>query len=90
MLTLKEVGCKACFVDRAIRHELEPQLVGGAVDVVWLLITAETAEQRAALRAAIPHLHVIVGAAAVELNLRGVGKGGGVHTIKQNKCGTLS
>lgn len=68
-LTFKEVGCKACLVDRPVRHELEPQLVRAAVDVVWLFVTAETAEQRAALRAAIPHLHIIVGTAVVELNL---------------------
>lgn len=44
-------------------------MVGAAVDITRLLVTAVTAEQRAALRAAIPHLHVIVGTAVVELDL---------------------
>lgn len=44
-------------------------MVRAAVDVTRLLVTAVTSEQRAVLRAAIPHLHVIVGTAVVELDL---------------------
>lgn len=85
-LTFKEVSCEARLVDRAIRDELEPQLVGTAVDVAWLLVTAETAEQRAALGAAIPHLHVVVGTAVVELNLESHQEAKQMWDIYFNRC----
>ena len=70
LLTFKEVGCKPSFVDRSIRYKLQPELVGAAFHVVWFVIATETAEQRAALRTAIPHFHVVIGAAVVSLSLQ--------------------
>lgn len=69
-LTFKEVGCEPGFVNRSIGHKLEPEPVGAAFDVVWFVIAAEPAEQRAALRNAVPHLHVVVGTAVMSLNLQ--------------------
>lgn len=69
-LTFKEVGCEPGFVDRSIGYELEPEPVGAAFDVVWFVVAAEPAEQRAALRTAIPHLQGVVGTAVMSLNLQ--------------------
>lgn len=68
--TFKKVGGESSLVDRSIGHKLQPQLVGAAFDVVGFVVAAETAEQPAALRTAVPHLHVVVAAAVVFLDLR--------------------
>lgn len=68
--TFKKVGREPGLVDRSVGHKLQPQLVGAAFDVVGLVVAAETAEQPAALRTAVPHLHVVVAAAVVFLNLQ--------------------
>lgn len=69
-LTFEKVDCKPSFVDRCIGRKLEPELIGGALDVVRISVTTETPEQRAALRAAVPHLHIVIGAAVVPLQLQ--------------------
>ncbi len=69
-LTFEKVGCKPSFVNWSIRHKLQPKVVGAAFDVIWFVVATETGEQRAALRTAVPHLHVVVSAAVVSLNLQ--------------------
>lgn len=67
--TFEKVGRESGLVDGAIGHKLEPQLVAAAFDLDGFVITAEAAEQLAALRTAVPHLHVVVAAAVVLLDL---------------------
>lgn len=69
-LTLEKVGREAGFVDGSVGDELQPELVGAAFDVVRFVVAAEASEQRAAVRAAIPHLHVIIRTAVVPFNLQ--------------------
>lgn len=68
--TFKKVGGEPGLVDRSVGHKLQPQLIGAAFDVVGFVVAAETAEQPAALPAAVSHLHVVVAAAVVFLNLQ--------------------
>lgn len=67
--TFEKVGRESGLVDGAVRHKLEPQLVAAAFDLDGFVVTAEAAEQLAALHAAVPHLHVVVATAVVLLNL---------------------
>lgn len=67
--TSEKVGRESGFVDRAIGHKLEPQLVAAAFDLDGFVVTAEAAEQLAALHAAIPHLHIVIATAVMLLNL---------------------
>lgn len=67
--TFEKVGRETGLVDRAVGHKLEPQLVAAAFDLDGFVVTAEAAEQLAALHAAVPHLHIVVAAAVVLLDL---------------------
>lgn len=70
LLTFKKAGWKPGFADWSIWHKLEPELVGAAFDVAWFVVATETAEQRAVLRTAVPHFHIVIGTAVMSLNLQ--------------------
>lgn len=88
--TFEKVGREPSFVDGAVGHELEPQLVAAAFDLDGFVITAEAAEQPAALRAAIPHLHVVVAAAVVLLNLRQEQRADVAHDVSRRDTQCLA
>lgn len=67
--TFEKVGRESSLVDGAVGHKLEPKLVAAAFDLDGFVITAEAAEQLAALHTTIPHLHIVVAAAVVLLDL---------------------
>lgn len=72
--TFEEVGSEPGFVDWAIGHKLHPQLVGAALDVIWLVVAAEAAQQRAVFRVPITNLEIVISTAVVPLNLQNKGK----------------
>lgn len=82
--TFEEVGSEPGFVDRAIGYKLHPQLVGAALDVVRLVVSAEAAQKRAAFWIPIAHLEVVISTAVVPLNLR-KGEGKKLNDIKGEK-----
>lgn len=74
--TFEEIDGEAGFVDGAVGDEFHPELVGGALDVVRLVVATVAADQAAGLAAAVPDLQVVVGAAVVALDLGGRGAPG--------------
>lgn len=69
--TLEKIGCKACFIDRAIRHKLHPHSVGAGLYILWLLIATEVANQGALFRRAVADFQVVVCTAVVSFDLNG-------------------
>lgn len=67
--TFEEVDSKASLVNGPIRHKLHPQLVGGAFDVIRLIITTVPSNQIACLQVTIPDLQVVISTAVMTLNL---------------------
>lgn len=70
LLTFKKVGGEPGFVDRSIRHKLQPELVWAALDVFGFVMATEASKQRAALWTSVPHFHIVVGTAVMSLNLQ--------------------
>ena len=66
---LHETGGESCLLDRPVRHELDPETVGGGFDVFRHLVTAVSPEQRRAGTVPVSDLQEIVDAVVMVLNL---------------------
>lgn len=68
-LTFEEIGRKSGLINRTVRHEFHPELVGTGFNIIRFVITAEPAQKRAAFRVPVSNLQVVVRTVIMPLDL---------------------
>lgn len=67
--TLEKIGCKARFIDGAIRHELHPHSVRARLHILWFLVATKVANQGAFFRGPIADFQVVICTAVMPFDL---------------------